>query len=785
MPDVHPLTPLRKILELEAKQGYEDRAVIGGLELFAQKLGGSLDAASVSAFQKPVQGYAGKSHSQRMEAVRELLNLLRDPAFEAAAPTPSIAPSGSPPPPTRTPATVELPSLDAGILYAKGVGAQREKVLLKLGIHTIQDLLIYFPRRIEDRTTIKKIGQLRPGDKVTVHGTVRAVDAVKPRPNIELLKAAVQDGTGLVYAVWFNQPWLKTQLKVGQKVSMYGEVSYEFGQVQLSNPVWEPAEQSLFTGRLVPIYPATKGIQQAALIRLIRDNVQRYRERIVEILPEPIRQREGLLPRTQAIESVHFPKSVEDFERARSTLAFEELFLFQLGVALHRSRTQAAQGRSLQVADEVMDDVAASLPFKLTRAQAQAIAEIRKDMATPHPMNRLLQGDVGSGKTVVAAIACLIAIKAGFQACLMAPTEILAQQHMGNLNALLTPLGVRCGLMVGSLKESEKRDLRERVALGMVDLLIGTHALLEDEVSFKQLGLAVIDEQHRFGVIQRAKLEQKGSQVDVLVMSATPIPRTIMLTLYGQFEVSILDELPFEKQIKTYWLSEDKRDEVYALAANEIKAGAQAYVVYPLVEETETSDLRAAVQMKEELEATHFKGLAVGLLHGRMKDSEKQEVMKALRAKQVQALVSTTVVEVGIDVPDASLMVIEHAERFGLSQLHQLRGRIGRAGQKALCFAIASAKTEEARARLGVFQQYLDGFKIAEADLEIRGPGELLGLAQHGLDTTFRAADLIRDLKLMQRARGEALLYFQDHPDTPLLEVFQKRFGENFEWARF
>jgi len=794
------LQQLGKILALEARQGYEDRAMIGGLEAFIAKLSQDIGDPIADALQQHIQNYQTKSHPERVNAVRELLDVLKNPSVGVSVPEVPVeqaqsltrdveteaAPSSSSeetivPPPSN----FEVPGLDATISYAKGVGARREKALQKLGIKIIEDLLIYFPRRIEDRTQTKKIAQIRDGDRVTIVGSVRAMDTVKPRPNFEILKVAIQDGTGILYAVWFNQSWLKTQMKSGQKISMYGEVSHEFGQIQMSNPTWEPAEQGLFTGRLVPIYPSTKGVQQSALIRMIRDNVVRYKDRIEEILPEPIRKREGLLPRSEAIASIHFPKSIKHFEQARNTLAFEELFLFQLGVALHRSQTEAIEGRSLEVEDDAFDEFEMALPFKLTGAQRRSINEIRKDMASLHPMNRLLQGDVGSGKTIVAAAACFIAIKAGYQACMMAPTEILAQQHMAGLKDLLEPMGIRCGLMIGSLKESEKREIRELMKLGMIDLLIGTHALIEDSIEFKKPGVVVIDEQHRFGVIQRARLEKKGENLDVLVMSATPIPRTIMLTLYGQFEVSILDELPFEKQIRTYWIAEDKRHEVYDLVSKEVEKGVQAYVVYPLVEESETMELRAATQMKEELEHTFFKNFNVGLLHGRMKEAEKREVMRALRAKEIQILVSTTVVEVGIDVPDASLMVIEHAERFGLSQLHQLRGRIGRAGQSSLCFAIGTAKTDDSRARLQVFQEHLDGFKIAEADLEIRGPGELLGLAQHGLDTTFRAADLIHDLKLMQRARSEAILYLKENSDTPLLEIFKHRFGDSFELARF
>ncbi len=779
---------LGKVLKLEAQQGYEDRAVFGGLEGFVDHVAANLEAPLAEALRRHARGYADKDHPERMHAVRELADALRDPKVGVET---EIAENkegeGKKEKATGREATSDAspPPLDAPVRYAKGVGTRRESALNKLGIATIEDLLVYFPRRISDRSVVKRIAQLKAGERATVRGTVRAVDAVKTRGKLELTKVALQDGGAVMYAVWFNQPWLKGQIKPGQPIALYGEATRDYGQVQMNNPIWEPADQTLFTGRLVPVYPATKGINQAALIRLIRDNAARYRDEITEILPADVRERAGLVPRAEAIHHVHFPPSEAEFERARAALAFEELFLFQLGVALHKSATEARPGRALAVDESALDDFTAALPFKLTGAQRHAIAEIRADMAAPHPMNRLLQGDVGAGKTAVAAAACFVAIRAGAQAVMMAPTEILAQQHGVGLTALLEPLGVRCGLLIGSMKEGEKTEVRRLAALGELDLLIGTHALLEDEVAFNDLGLAVIDEQHRFGVIQRAKLEGKGAGVDVLVMSATPIPRTVTLTLYGQFDVSILDQLPFEKRIKTYWIDEGKREEVYGLVADKVRAGVQAYVVYPLVEESETSDLRAATQMKEELAGTHFRDFSVGLLHGRMKEAEKRAVMDALRAKQIQVLVSTTVVEVGIDVPDASVMVIEHAERFGLSQLHQLRGRIGRAGQESVCFAIATPKSDEGRARLRVFQEHLDGFKIAEADLEIRGPGELLGLAQHGLDTTFRAADLIRDLKLMQRARSEAALHLKQNPDTPLIEAFKHRFGDQFEWARF
>ncbi len=757
---------LKKILQLEKKTGYQDTAVLGGLEAFVARL-------AEEALRDAVRAYQKRSLSERREAVQQLEELLASLSLSlepSAAPTPKeIAPEDA----FRRP-----------IRYAKGVGEQRAKLLKRLGIETIEDLLMYLPRRLEDRSLIKKIGQVEHGERATVRGRLRAIDVLKPRPNLEIVKAAVQDNTGLLYAVWFNQPWLKAHLAQGARIALYGHAERLYGVLQMSNPVWEPAEAQFLTGRLVPIYPATQGLTPQMLYRLIRENLQIYRAHIPELLPEEIRARQGLLGRAEALEKIHFPTSLEEFEQARKTLAFEELFLFQIGVARERHRVAQQPTRPLKISDAELDEFRAALPFQLTKAQERALDEIRRDLSSGHPMNRLLQGDVGSGKTVVAAAAAYIAIRAQTQVALMAPTEILAQQHYERLRPLLLPLGVRAALLMGSLPASAKEEVQQAVAAGQIDLVIGTHALISEGVQFASLGLAIIDEQHRFGVIQRAQLEEKGEHVHVLVMSATPIPRTITLTLYGQFESSILDELPFAKDIRTYWISEEGREEVYRLLARALEGGAQAYVVYPLIEESEELDLRAATQMKEELERTFFRDFRVGLLHGRMSDPEKRLMMEQFRRKELNVLVSTSIIEVGIDVPDASWMIIEHAERFGLAQLHQLRGRIGRVGQRALCFAIATAKTEEARQRLEAFRDLSDGFSIAEEDLKIRGPGELLGVTQHGLDTTFRVADLIRDLPLMKAARQEAFRLMEREPNTPLIGEFQRRFGGKFDLAR-
>jgi ATP-dependent DNA helicase RecG len=759
---------LKKILQLERSSGYQDTAVIGGLEGFIEICAQQTPQPEIAQrLRKLARGYALKPIEARRAVVRELEDCLR--ALESLE-NAKLGPSSL--------------DLSRPVRFAKGVGPEREKLLKKLGIETIEDLLTYFPKRIEDRRETKKIAHVRHGDRVTVKGRVRAIDVIKPRPNLEIVKAAIQDNTGILYAVWFNQPWLKNQLVQGELISLYGTIESTHGQIQMSNPVWEPATKNFLTGRLVPVYPATEGLKPSVLYRLIQNNLALFRP--ADLLPEEVRARHGLLPRPEAFEKIHFPRTVEEYQQAHDTLAFEELFLFQIGVALEKQKLGERPGRSLTISDARLEEFFGVLPFKLTRAQERAIAEIRADLAAPKPMNRLLQGDVGSGKTVVATAASLIAIESGYQAAFMAPTEILARQHFHKITELLSRLSAppRVVLLIGSLPEREKDFLRAAISRGDIDLVIGTHALIQDAVRFKKLGLAVIDEQHRFGVVQRAQLEQKGENLDILVMSATPIPRTITLTLYGQFEISILDELPFAKNIQTFWVSEEKRDQVYEFVTHELQRGAQAYVVFPLIEESEELDVKAAIQAKEELEQTFLREFRVGLLHGRMSESEKHAVMKRLVNRELDVLVSTTIIEVGIDVPGATVMIIEHADRFGLSQLHQLRGRIGRAGDKSYCFAIATPRTEDAQRRLHVFQSTLDGFQIAEEDLKIRGPGDMLGVAQHGLDSTFKVADLIADLDLMKAAREEAFRLIAQNPDHPLVEEFRRRFGDKFALTR-
>jgi len=765
---------LKKVLELEKRTGYQNTAVMGGIEGLVQNTISESDAQSlVSA----VDGYNQMDLPKRRAAIEEFEELLL--GEEVHTPSQSARPKSK-----SNKQTAPKLDIHSPVRFAKGVGEQRGKQLEKLGIETIQDLLFYLPRKLEDRSVIKKIGDARQNEYVTVKARIRAIDLIKPRKNLEILKLAVQDNTGVLFVTFFNQPWLKSQFAQGERISLYGQIEKNYGGVNMNSPVWEPESTNFLTGRIVPIYPVTKGLTAATLYRLIRNNFEIYQDEVEELLPEEIRTKYKLLSRRDALSKIHFADSQAEFEHARRSLAFEELLLFQIGVALQAQEIERAPAPVLEISEDALARFHENLPFRLTSAQERVIEEIRRDLASGYPMNRLLQGDVGSGKTVVAAAAAFIAASQGAQSALMAPTEILAQQHHLNIQRMLAPLGVKSILLVGSLTGSERAETAKAIEHGAVDVVVGTHALISQNVKFKNLQLALIDEQQRFGVIQRGQLEEKGNSPHVLVMSATPIPRTITLTIYGQFDVSIIDELPFKKDIKTYWVSEDKRDGVYKLIADEMKKGVQAYIVYPLVEESEELDLRAAVTMKEELEQTHFSDFNVGLLHGRMSDEEKRTVMEQLNNKEIDLLVSTSIIEVGIDVPDASLMVLEHANRFGLSQLHQLRGRIGRQGQSSLCFAIANVKTEEGRQRMEAFRDNLDGFEIAEQDLRIRGTGELLGVAQHGLDTTFKVADLIRDFELMKAARDEAREILQSDPQTPLINEFEKRLGDRFDLAR-
>jgi ATP-dependent DNA helicase RecG len=749
-----PRATVEKILRLEASTGFRDVAVTRGLEAFLARHCPDVAMWAV--------GYASSTPIERERIVARLLGRLG--VDEGQLPS------------RDEPAASELRE---PIATMKGVGPKRAEMFERLGIATTEDLLHYLPRRLEDRSVFRPIGSLRNEEEAAVRGRVETVGQHRVGRGMTVVKAAIGDGTGFLYAAWFNQPWLAKQVRRGEEIDLFGRVEFRFREVQMRSPVWEPAGTGVEIGRLVPIYPVTEGLSDRLLRSLVGQSLDRHHGALRDVVPADVVAEHRLLPKADAIRTIHRPASADEFERARRTLAFEELFLLQLGLLLAtRNRAGVAHFGSGRLANSFL----AASPFTLTRAQQQVLREIKSDLSRPVRMMRLLQGDVGSGKTLVAIVAALHAIEAGFQVALMAPTEILAEQHSANLARLLVDLPVRIALLTGATSAKEK--VREAVERGDVDLLIGTHALIQEAVTFRALGLVVIDEQHRFGVVQRSQIEEKGHDVDLLVMSATPIPRTIALTLYGEFDVSVLDEFPLgEKRIRTDWVAESQRGEVYDHVGSFLAAGRRGYVVLPLVEESEKIDAKAAVQVSEEL-AARFGADCVGLLHGRLSPNVKSSVMEKFRLGQIRLLVSTTVVEVGVDVLDADFMVIEHADRFGLSQLHQLRGRIGRAGQDAVCFALADAKTEEARRRLTAFRDTSDGFAIAEEDLRIRGPGDLLGTHQHGFLSQLRAANFLEDIDLMRRAQAAAREVRERGAGRDLAEAIDRRFGEVIRWLR-
>lgn len=647
------------------------------------------------------------------------------------------------------------------IRYLKGIGPKRAKTFSDSGINTVSDLLYYFPRRYEDRTNFVPISQLKPGQTRTIKAKVLALgqhDSWR-RARFNITEVVVADPTGRVSCVWFNQPYLKQYFKPETEVILYGKVELYGSRLQISNPEFEiisdQTDEQLSVGRLVPVYSLVEGFSQRTLRRLIKNALDEFLPKINECLPYDIRRRNNLLNLAQALLNIHFPQDLALQKEAYTRLSFEEFFFFQLPLVLRKLRRKDKLGIAHKAGGGLAGDFISGLPFRLTPAQEKVIAEIKSDMALPRPMQRLLQGDVGSGKTVVATAACLMAIQGGYQAAFMAPTEILARQHFNKLREQIR--GVRVVLLTGSSEGKDKDKICKQIANGEAGLVIGTHALLEAEVKFKNLGLVVIDEQHKFGVGQRLLLPAKGANPDILIMTATPIPRTLAITLYGDLDVSIINELPPGRiPVKTVLFEQADRNRAYKLAKEELKKGRQVYIIYPVIEESYALDISGAKKMFAELKSQEFKVFRVGLIHGRLKQEEQDKVMAGFKSAKVDVLVSTTVLEVGIDIANASCMIIEHAERFGLAQLHQLRGRIGRGKDESICALISDSPTDEARERLNAMIKYNDGFRIAEEDLRIRGPGEFFGREQHGL-SELKLANPLTQMQLLKRAREEAV----------------------------
>jgi ATP-dependent DNA helicase RecG len=749
---------LRKPLELELQSGCEDKVVVGGIERLVATVGKPFDDV-----QALMTGYAGLEPDARRRCIEAALDLLT-PTETTTAQTTSQAPEPSAD--LAEGRAVRLPAeVLTGALSDREIdlGAQAAKKLAEIGISRYLELLYYYPRRYEDRRALPHFGGLSDQASVTVVGTVTGRKAVKARSGMTVLRAFLEDRYGgRVTAVWFNQPWLEKQLFPGQRLIVSGKVKRRGRQIEINVAHHEIDDDgvSLSSDRIVGIYQSTQGLSQAYIRRAIYRLLSSLGT-LPEHLPRRVLARYDLVSFDTAIREIHFPTDERTLQKALRRLKFDEFFFLELRVLMNRDTT--VTGKRFVVHDKDINAFKASLPFALTQAQQRALREILDDMANPRQMARLLQGDVGSGKTAVAAAAIYIAVRNGFQAALMAPTEILARQHYLNFMSFLYPLGIKSELLTGAMTVKERREARARLESGQVDVAVGTHALIQDGVTFRNLGLAVIDEEHRFGVEQRRQLIRDAP--DVLVMSATPIPRSLALTYYGDLELSVIDELPpGRKPVKTRLVTDAKRREVYRFAWGEIQKGRQVYLVTPLIEESEAlGHIVSTTQLFNDLQQIMPAACRIEMLHGKMTGGEKDAIMERFRRHEFDMLVSTTVIEVGVDIPNASVMIIENAERFGLSQLHQLRGRVGRGEHESYCILIAGDRSKKTQQRLEVIERYSDGFIIAEKDLALRGPGEVRGTRQSGMPDLV-LGDLAQDGDIIEKARELALRMLEHDP---------------------
>ena len=831
------LEKLRKFFRLEHENGYANSAIIGGLAKMLDFWEGDARADGIQeeviqAVVQRLRSYDGLTPQGRSDALRGLWKRIGDTYPEAQQkqrppqnqqnverqqrqprppePTAETAPRPEPqrreqtqpqrqerPRPVPQPRSENVPgartsatpaALDAKLTVLQGVGPSNAQSLAKLGLQTLGDMLYYYPRRYDDYSQLKPIKDLFYGEQVTVIGTIQSVYTRPIRGGkASIVEVIISDGTGNLRLSFFNQPWLANRFKPGEAISVSGKIDQYLGRLVMNSPDWDSVEiDSLNTNRIVPVYSLTERITQKWLRRIMKQVVEYWAPNVVDALPDSVRNSARLMTLGEALLQVHFPDTQEKLRAARERLGFDEIFYLQMGVLRQKRDWQAVEARRFSVPDDWLAARLTGLPFTLTSAQQSAIKDIRVDLDSGKPMNRLLQGDVGSGKTVVAALAAAIVVNNGSQAAIMSPTSILAEQHYRSFTRLLTgDNGIlqesQIRLLVGDTPEAEKEVIRVGLQEGSIKIVIGTHALIEEPVLFQDLQFVVIDEQHRFGVEQRSALRSKGTNPHLLVMTATPIPRSLALTLYGDLDLSIMNEMPAGRQpVNTYVLRPQERERAFTLLRGQIKDDKQAFIIYPLVEESEKIEARAAVDDYETLSKEVFPDLKLGLLHGRMRPDEKDETMIRFRDKQYHILVSTTVVEVGVDVPNATVMIIEGADRFGLAQLHQLRGRVGRGSAQSYCLLIPTHEDATENERLQAMVESNDGFVLAERDLQQRGPGEFLGTRQSGYANGLRMAS-ITDVALIEKARTQAQQLFDidsdlSQPEHALLSEAFERF---------
>jgi ATP-dependent DNA helicase RecG len=778
---------LQTILNLEIKNGFADRAVIGGLDNYIRKWSADYlgygrpgdNARFKTLLSNP--GYTAKDKDQREQWVKAVLHELEHLPSKGKPPAPA---------PRKTVARTAKPApqlsseegLDESAAAVKGIGDSMAKRLAKLGVYSVRDLVYFFPRRFMDFSKRTTVSDLETGKFQTIFVNVweaRGTMFGRMRGS----EAVLGDETGNIRAVWFNQPWVGKQLKTNSRIAVSGRVTEFNYRKVFENPEWELIEDKelMHTGRLVPVYQLTQGLYPRQVRSVVKNALDAYLGRTPEFLPDAVRQRCGLIGLQQALTQAHYPVDYASQALSRKRLAFDELFLLQLGVLDKKREWQEDQpGHGFHINNEGLQKFVDSLPFALTEAQQRVVKEICGDLTRDIAMSRLLQGDVGSGKTVVATIALLAAVENGYQGALMAPTEILAGQHFATLFKLLSAgsgqserhdniytfkdvftVDINVALLMGSTKE--KAEIYDKIHTGEVNIVIGTHALIQKGVHFRKLGLVIIDEQHRFGVLQRTALRQKGFNPHLLVMTATPIPRTLALTLYGDLDISTINQMPPGRQpIKTRWLTQNDRDRAYNFIRKQVREGRQAFIICPLIEESENLEVKAAVAEYERLSSDVFSDLKLGLLHGKMKGPDKEDVMSRFKAGELDILVSTSVVEVGIDVPNATIMLVEATDRFGLAQLHQFRGRVGRGQQQSYCLLLSEHPSEYGQERLKAIEEINDGFALAEKDLELRGPGEFFGTRQSGLPDLKMAR--LSDTLLLEVARREARMLFEKDP---------------------